>query len=123
LRICQIIRDEAKAPFGKIYIGALNAVNYIMSVLDEWKNSTFYIEMHYLKLRYSQFLSKHKTPLSNMDSKQSGIKKFELLNASLNESIDSDLEQEVELSKIFDLQFLVNCHVNIILQLWNFSLI
>lgn len=40
LRICQIIRDEAKSPFGKIYLGSLNAVNYIMNILDEWKNST-----------------------------------------------------------------------------------
>lgn len=42
MRLCQIIRDEAKAPFGKIYLGALNAVNYIINILDEWKNSTVF---------------------------------------------------------------------------------
>jgi len=40
LRICQIVRDEAKSPFGKTYLGALNAVNYVINILDEWKNST-----------------------------------------------------------------------------------
>lgn len=53
LRICQIIRDEAKAPFGKIYLGALNAVNYVMSVLDEWKNSTvLFIQNRNLNTEY-----------------------------------------------------------------------
>ena len=40
MRICQIIRDETKLPFGKIYLGALNAVNYIIMILEAWKNST-----------------------------------------------------------------------------------
>ena len=39
LRLCQIIRDEAKAPFSKNYLGVLNTINYIIYVLDEWKNT------------------------------------------------------------------------------------
>ena len=39
LRLCQIIRDESKTPFSKNYLGVLNTVNYIIYVLDEWKNS------------------------------------------------------------------------------------
>ncbi len=38
MRLCQIVRDEVKTPFGKIYMGALNAINYIINILDEWKN-------------------------------------------------------------------------------------
>ena len=39
LRLCQIIRDESKTPFNKNYLGVLNTVNYIIYVLEEWKNS------------------------------------------------------------------------------------
>jgi hypothetical protein len=39
LRLCQIIRDEVKTPFSKVYLGALNTVNYIIYILDVWKNS------------------------------------------------------------------------------------
>lgn len=40
LRLCQIIRDEAKTPFSKSYLGVLNTVNYIIYILEEWKNSS-----------------------------------------------------------------------------------
>lgn len=40
LRLCQIARDEARNPLSKTYLGSLNAFNYIIYVLDEWKNST-----------------------------------------------------------------------------------
>lgn len=39
MRLCQIIRGEVKNPFSKIYFGALNTVNYLIYILDEWKNS------------------------------------------------------------------------------------
>lgn len=39
LRLCQIIRDESKTPFSKNYLGVLNTINYIIYILDEWKNS------------------------------------------------------------------------------------
>lgn len=53
MRLCQIIRDETTASnsFGKIYLGALNAVNYIISVLDEWKNSTVQLYLFILIYR------------------------------------------------------------------------
>ena len=40
LRLCQIARDEVKNPFSRSYMGALNTINYIIYILDEWKNST-----------------------------------------------------------------------------------
>jgi hypothetical protein len=40
LRLCQIARDEVKNPFSRSYMGALNTINYIIYVLDEWKNLT-----------------------------------------------------------------------------------
>jgi hypothetical protein len=39
LRLCQIVRDEVKNPFSKSYMGALNTINYVIHILDEWKNS------------------------------------------------------------------------------------
>lgn len=39
MRMCQIIRSEVKNPFSKIYLGALNTVNYLIYILDEWKNT------------------------------------------------------------------------------------
>jgi hypothetical protein len=39
LRLCQIIRDEMKTPFSKSYLGSLNTINFIIYVLEEWKNS------------------------------------------------------------------------------------
>lgn len=45
LRLCQIIRSEVKTPFGKIYLGALNTVNYITYILDEWKNSSVCLDI------------------------------------------------------------------------------
>jgi hypothetical protein len=55
MRLCQIIRNEVKTPFSKIYLGALNAVNYIIYILDEWKMSSFHIEMQYYDLKYKNF--------------------------------------------------------------------
>lgn len=40
LRLCQIIRNETKNQLGKIYLGVLNTVNYVIYVLDEWKNTS-----------------------------------------------------------------------------------
>lgn len=64
--------------------------------------------MHYLKLRYSQFMGKHRTQ-SRLESKPQPEKQFEFLKTSVvvDEAIDTDFEMEVELSRIFDLQFLV----------------
>ena len=45
MRLCQIIRGEVKSPFSKIYLGALNTVNYVIYVLDEWKNSPVYARL------------------------------------------------------------------------------
>lgn len=101
LRICQIIRDEAKTPFGKIYLGALNAVNYIMNILDEWKNSKFYIQMHYLKLRYTQFTIKQKVEKKSLESNQ-----VEPLTTNDEKSINTELDEDLEISKLFDQQFL-----------------
>lgn len=64
--------------------------------------------MHYLKLRYSQFMGKHRTQ-SSLESKSQSEKQLELLKTSvaLDEAIDTDFGEEVELSRTFDLQFLV----------------
>lgn len=61
LRLCQIIRDEAKTPFSKSYLGALNTVNYIIFILDEWKNSTVSI----FKM-FKVFIRKFKRLLNNL---------------------------------------------------------
>lgn len=42
LRLCQINRDELKDPLSKTNFGVLNAINYILFILDEWKNSKVY---------------------------------------------------------------------------------
>lgn len=101
MRLCQIIRDETTASnsFGKIYLGALNAVNYIISVLDEWKNSTFYIEMHYVRSRFNQYGIKYK-------STKQGLVKFE--TSSPTKSSENEFETDLELCRLFDNQYLNN---------------
>ena len=66
--------------------------------------------MHYLKMRYSQFISKQKA--SKLNSRTtSSAGQFDMLGNSGKHdeetSIDSDLQDEIELSRKFDEQFLV----------------
>lgn len=39
LRLCQILRDEENNIFSKAYLGVLTTIDYVIKVLDEWKNS------------------------------------------------------------------------------------
>ena len=61
MRLCQIIRDETKAPFGKIYLGVLNATNYIINIIEEWKNSTVSKNFNQKRKNKSFRIRKNKT--------------------------------------------------------------
>ncbi|CAF0708520.1 unnamed protein product [Brachionus calyciflorus] len=96
LRLCQIIRDEAKTLFSKPYLGVLNTINYVIYVLDEWKNSTFFIEMQFYKQKYQQFCKKYQ-----FSSEQ--INKETMLN--IESSNSSNLEFNEDICNLFDKNF------------------
>ena len=67
-------------------------VIYLM--IDNVVYFKFYIEMHYVRSRFQQFVSKHKASTQG--------NKFEVIND------ENGLETELELCKKFDIQYLVS---------------
>ena len=54
LRLVQINRDLSNS-LDKIRLGVLNSINYMIYILNEWKNSKFFIKMQFIHIRFKQF--------------------------------------------------------------------
>jgi hypothetical protein len=91
LRLCQINRELSNS-LDKIRLGVLNSINYMIYILNEWKNSKFFIKMQFIQMRYKQFEENQER------------------NESLNEdeSSESKITLTEEQIKKFDLQVNVN---------------
>ena len=61
--------------------------------------------MHYLKLRYTQFTIKQKVEKKSLESNQ-----VEPLTTNDEKSINTELDEDLEISKLFDQQFLVKLY-------------
>lgn len=55
LRLCQILRDEGNNIFSKTYLGVLTTIDYVLKVLEEWKNSKVNWVLFFFKKNISQY--------------------------------------------------------------------
>jgi hypothetical protein len=86
LRLCQINRELSNS-LDKIKLGVLNSINYMIYILNEWKNSKFFIKMQFIQIRYKQFeenqernesMNEDELSESKITLTEEQIKKFDL---------------------------------------------
>ncbi|XP_066291124.1 RAD50-interacting protein 1-like isoform X4 [Branchiostoma lanceolatum] len=54
IRLTQVMKSEAQDPLGSTFLSILNAVNYVISVLREWADTVFFLQLQYYRAeRYS----------------------------------------------------------------------
>ncbi|XP_078690910.1 RAD50-interacting protein 1-like isoform X1 [Branchiostoma floridae x Branchiostoma belcheri] len=47
IRLTQVMKSEAQDPLGSTFLSILNAVNYVISVLREWSETVFFLQLQY----------------------------------------------------------------------------
>ena len=133
IRLCQINRNLLNDPLDKTNLGVLNAINYMIYILNEWKNSKFFIQMQLIDMRYKQFEEKsqnqrkmtesiERNNIDDDDNESYGSGE----NINTQENLNScEYQFELCLSKeqceIFDIQMNVNIlKIHFVLNLFHF---
>ncbi|XP_078610653.1 RAD50-interacting protein 1-like isoform X1 [Branchiostoma floridae x Branchiostoma japonicum] len=49
IRLTQVMKSEAQDPLGYTFLSILNAVNYVISVLREWSETVFFLQLQYYR--------------------------------------------------------------------------
>ncbi|KAJ0069963.1 hypothetical protein NL108_017664 [Boleophthalmus pectinirostris] len=45
IRLTQVMKEESRAPLGERYCAILNAVNYISTILSDWEDNVFFLQL------------------------------------------------------------------------------
>ena len=68
LRLRQINRELSSNPLDRTNLGVLNSINYMIYILNEWKNSQFFIQMQFIDMRFKQFQNQYKIVDESIDN-------------------------------------------------------
>nr|XP_006814775.1 PREDICTED: RAD50-interacting protein 1-like [Saccoglossus kowalevskii] len=55
IRLLQVMKEESKVPLEPNFSAILNALNYVMVVLQEWSEQVFFLHLQYFKMEQESF--------------------------------------------------------------------
>ncbi|KAI8506662.1 RAD50-interacting protein 1 [Branchiostoma belcheri] len=63
IRLTQVMKSEAQDPLGSTFLSILNAVNYVISVLREWSETVFFLQLQYSRAEQYRVRASSDLPL------------------------------------------------------------
>ncbi|XP_053320217.1 RAD50-interacting protein 1 [Spea bombifrons] len=74
IRLTQVMKEESRAPLGFRYCAILNAVNYVASVLGDWADNVFFLQLQQAALEIcSDLTSSSKLQLGQLASMEISV--------------------------------------------------